>query len=190
MTVLARDCPTGGGIHTSHCCRLTHLDKPKHITKMVSSEMLRRVALVRTDVSEEISAYFIRVTRIGEPGTTLPVTMRRVLVTASVVPNSPILVTLINEALSSSLTSVLTGATRRNIPEETILHSHRRKNLKSYMESHYVYTAPRAKDTWFWRTCVSTACDDHPLCMSGLQISVSVQQQSHPCSRPLRPKRL
>jgi hypothetical protein len=38
------------------------------------SEMLRLVALVRTDVSEEIRASFIRVTRIGEIGTTLTVT--------------------------------------------------------------------------------------------------------------------
>jgi hypothetical protein len=36
---------------------------------MASSGMLRRVALVRTDVSEELSASFIRVTRIGELGT-------------------------------------------------------------------------------------------------------------------------
>jgi hypothetical protein len=43
---------------------------------MVSSEMLRRVALVRTDVSVEISAY-IRVTRIDELGTTLAVTSNR-----------------------------------------------------------------------------------------------------------------
>jgi hypothetical protein len=37
------------------------------------------------------------------------------------------------EAPGSSETSVLTRATRRNNPEETILHSHRRENLKSYI---------------------------------------------------------
>jgi hypothetical protein len=37
------------------------------------SGMLHRVALVRTDVSEELSASFIRVTRISELGKTLPV---------------------------------------------------------------------------------------------------------------------
>jgi hypothetical protein len=36
--------------------------------------MLRRVTLVRSDVSEELSASIIRVTRIGEIGTTLAVT--------------------------------------------------------------------------------------------------------------------
>jgi hypothetical protein len=43
----------------------------------VSSGMLRRVALVKIDVSEELSASFIKVTRIGEIGTTLAVTSNR-----------------------------------------------------------------------------------------------------------------
>jgi hypothetical protein len=44
---------------------------------MVSSGMLRRVALARNDVSEELSASFFRVIRIGELGTTLAVTNNR-----------------------------------------------------------------------------------------------------------------
>jgi hypothetical protein len=44
---------------------------------MPSSGMLRRVALVRSDVSEELSVSFIRVIRIGELGTTLALTSNR-----------------------------------------------------------------------------------------------------------------
>jgi hypothetical protein len=68
---------------------------------MVSSGMLRRVALVRTDI-------FLH-------------SVSRLLVAASVVPSSPILVTLMKGALGAFETSVLTRATERNIPGDTIL---------------------------------------------------------------------
>jgi hypothetical protein len=67
------------------------------------SSGMRRMALVRTDVSEELSVSFIRVTRIGELGTTLAVTSNRRTV-----------------QLSSEM-SVLTRPTWRNMPEDTIL---------------------------------------------------------------------
>jgi hypothetical protein len=66
--------------------------KTRALRRMVSSGMLRRVALVITDVSNELTVF-----------------------------SSPILVTLMKEALSSSETSVFTRATRRNIPEDGIL---------------------------------------------------------------------
>jgi hypothetical protein len=99
--------------------------------------MLRRVDLVRTDVSEDNVASSIRVTRIGELRTTVAVTssMYRLLVTANAVPSSPILVTLMMEAILSSETSVLATVTRRDIPEDGIFHSHRCENLISYMET-------------------------------------------------------
>jgi hypothetical protein len=81
-----------------------------------SKIVLRRVALVKTDVSENVIAYITKVTRIGKLGTTLTVTSNRSTL-RSIVPNTPIFVTLMMEAIFSSQTSVLTRVTRRNIPE-------------------------------------------------------------------------
>jgi hypothetical protein len=105
---------------------------------MMSSGILRRVALVRTDVSEECIASIIRVTRIGELGTTLAMTSKRRMpkrntISLNFIPSSPIHVALMMEVLNSSETSVLTRAICRNIPEEGILHSHCRENLKHYI---------------------------------------------------------
>jgi hypothetical protein len=58
-----------------HICNDSYFDHVE--SRMVSSRMLRRVALVRAHVSEERSASFIRVTRIGELGTALAETSNR-----------------------------------------------------------------------------------------------------------------
>jgi hypothetical protein len=59
----------------------------------------------------------------------------RLLVTANVVPTSPILSTLMMQAIRSSETSVLTRATWNHIPEDCILYSHLPENLKFYRET-------------------------------------------------------
>jgi hypothetical protein len=86
---------------------------------MPSSGMLRRVALLRTDVSEERIASFFREARIGEVGT-FAITNNRSTLQRNTI-SWPILVTLMLEPLSSTETSGLTRGTRRNIPEDGIL---------------------------------------------------------------------
>jgi hypothetical protein len=83
---------------------------------MPSPGMLRRVALVRSDVAVECSTLCL-------------------LVTANVVPSSPIFVTQMTEAILSSEISILNRAVLHNMKEDGILYSHHRGNLKSYLLS-------------------------------------------------------
>jgi hypothetical protein len=92
---------------------------------MASSAMVHRVTLVKTHVSEECIASIIVFLR----------SMLRLLGTAKF-HSSQILVILMTQKLHSSESSVLTRATRRNIPEDDILHGHRREDLKSYKAKH------------------------------------------------------
>jgi hypothetical protein len=87
--------------------------------------MLLRVALVRTNVSEDPIASIARVTRINEIRSMVALPSNRSTVmrdiSANVVPSTLILVTLIMEAIRCSETYVLTRGTWRNISEDGIL---------------------------------------------------------------------
>jgi hypothetical protein len=101
-----------------------NLEEQQSLGKMPPSGILRRVAVVRTHVSEEFNASIIKVERIGELGATFPITRnrntlqttRQLLIIAKFVLISPILVNLMTETLHSSETSVLKRSTQLNIP--------------------------------------------------------------------------
>jgi hypothetical protein len=107
------------------------MEDSRFLLKNAVSWDVTPVALVRTDVSEELIPSIIRMTRIGGLRGLLAVTSNivvlrsvlQLLFTANVATNSPIFVTLIMKAKCSSETLLLTRATRRNIPEGDILYS-------------------------------------------------------------------
>jgi hypothetical protein len=119
------------------------------ISKKPSSGMWCRMALVRTDVSEERIASIIKVKRISDLGTALAVpstwsTLQskirirnalQFLGTANVL-SSLIIFGLMMEVIGSSETSVHTRVKLHHIPEDDMLHSHRRESPKSYISSH------------------------------------------------------
>jgi hypothetical protein len=107
---------------------------------MLYTGMLRRVAIARTNVSEGSITSITKMTRIGELGAPLVVISNL----------STLLACYPDEGGDTFLrNAVLTRATRRNIPEDGILHSHRRINRKSYL---YIKRATRCVcdyRTWF-----------------------------------------
>jgi hypothetical protein len=83
---------------------------------MPSSGMLRRVALVRIDVSEERIASIVRVTVTSNQSTLQKIIVLQLLITVNDVPSSPILVTLMMVAIRSSESLVLIRVTQRKNP--------------------------------------------------------------------------
>jgi hypothetical protein len=105
-----------------HFATLAVFETQRNLEECHLGEMLRRVALVRTDISDGRIASIISLTRFGELGTILAVTNNR----CTLIRNTVSLVILMMEAIRCTETSFLTRGTWCHIPEYVIVHSHRR----------------------------------------------------------------
>jgi hypothetical protein len=99
---------------------------------MPFSRLWHSVGFVGTDVSEECVASILKVQRTSVFGTTLTVNIKLFATYCYRFSSLLILSTLKMQARRSSETSVLTRPTRRHIPNDGILHDHRRENSISY----------------------------------------------------------
>jgi hypothetical protein len=90
----------------SQCHNGVEMSRSVNKASVVSFAMIRRVALVRTGISEELSVTFVRVTRIGELGTTLAVTSNRRTLRPWMLPRVVIVRTDVSEDVSVSFIRV------------------------------------------------------------------------------------
>jgi hypothetical protein len=115
--------------------------------------------------------------------------VRRLLVKARVVPSSPILVTLMKEALCSSETTVLTRAIRHNIPEDTIFF-YRMSFVRIDVWGKRIASIISVEGISELGTTLAATCNSHNICLHQYaykQIKIPwllVRKRTMPIDRP------